>query len=150
VTGAAGDLHRREIFMATIFKEFEVKASPEFIWAAIRDVGAVHTRLAKDFVTDTTLADDVRTVTFANGFVVSEKIVTIDDDRRRLAYAAVGGKTSHHNAYFQVLTTTAGTVRLQWVTDLLPEEMREPIKEMVEGGAVAIQQTLEQAYSANA
>ena len=134
--------------MATIFKEFEIAASPEFVWAAIRDVGAVHTRLAKGFVTDTTLADGVRTVTFANGFVVSEKIVTIDDERRRLAYTSVGGKASHHNAYFQVFATATGT-RLQWVTDLLPDDAREPISQMVEAGSTAIRETLEQAYSAN-
>ena len=132
--------------MASIHKEFVVNAPPEFVWQAIRDVGAVHTRLAQGFVTNTQLAGDTRTVTFANGFVVQEQIVTTDDKLRRLVYRAVGGKFSHHNAYFQVLPAEAGGSRVVWVTDLLPNEMREPIEQMVELGSAAIQRTLDQAF----
>ena len=49
--------------MATIYKEFSVNAPPDFVWTAIKDVGAVHTRLARGFVTDTVLRDSIRTVT---------------------------------------------------------------------------------------
>ncbi len=132
--------------MATIYKEFMVNAPPQFVWEAVRDVGAVHTRLAQGFVTNTVLAGDTRTVTFANGFVAREQIITIDDDRRRLAYTSVGGRASHHNAYFQVLVAPDGMTRLLWVTDFLPEEVRGPIAEMVEMGSAAIQRTLEQSF----
>lgn len=133
--------------MATIYKDFEVNAAPEFVWEAIKDVGAVHTRLAKGFVTDCVLTDGIRTVTFANGFAVREQIVAIDDEHRRLAYSSVGGRASHHNAYFQVIAGADGRSRLLWVTDLLPDEVRAPIAQMVELGSSAIRQTLEQAYS---
>jgi len=36
--------------MATIYKEFLVKAAPELVWDVIKDFGAVHTRFARDFV----------------------------------------------------------------------------------------------------
>ncbi len=75
--------------MATIHKEIDVDAPPEQVWAAIRDIGAVHSRLAQRFVVDTRLERDSRLVTFANGMVVRERIVDIDEDGRRLAYAIV-------------------------------------------------------------
>lgn len=132
--------------MATIYKEFSVGAPADFVWAAIKDVGNVHTRLAQGFVTDTTLAGDVRTVTFTNGLVVREQIIAIDDEHARLAYSSVGGRASHHNAYFQVFSGSEGQARVLWVTDLLPDEMHSPISQMVEAGSSAIRQTLERSY----
>lgn len=132
--------------MATIYHEFVVNASPQFVWEAIKDVGAVHSRLAQGFVTATELHDGERTVTFANGFTVRERIITVSDELRRLAYAAVGGRASHHNAYFQVIPAADGQTRVLWVTDLLPEEVREPIEQMVELGSAAIRRTLENSF----
>lgn len=132
--------------MASIYKEFVVNASPAFAWEAIKDVGNIHTRLARGFVADTQLEGDTRTVRFVNGFVVQEQVVSIDDELRRLVYRAIGGRASHHNAFFQVLSETNGRCKILWVTDLLPDEMRAPISQMVEAGASAIQETLEATY----
>jgi hypothetical protein len=46
--------------MATIRKEILVEVLPEQVWSAIRDVGALHTRLVPGFVTDTQLEEDIR------------------------------------------------------------------------------------------
>lgn len=132
--------------MATIYKEFMVGAAPEFVWEAIKDVGSVHTRLAQGFVVNTMLDGEERTVTFANGYVVKERIISVSDPLRRLAYTSTGGRASHHNAYFQVFAETDGSSRVLWVTDLLPEEILGPIEQMVEFGSTAIQQTLERSY----
>jgi hypothetical protein len=134
--------------MASIYKELLVNASPQFVWEAVKDIGAIHTRLAQGFVTDTKLEGDTRTVTFANGFVVQEQVVSIDDEMRRFVYRAVGGRASHHNAFFQVFPTPDGKSKVLWVTDLLPDEMRAPIEQMVELGSGAIQRTLEKSYRA--
>jgi hypothetical protein len=56
-----------------------VGAAPDHVWAAFRDVGAIHTRLARGFVTDTKLEGDTRIVTFANGVVARERIIDTDD-----------------------------------------------------------------------
>ena len=130
--------------MATIYKEFLVDATPRFVWEALKDAGSVHMRLAKGFVTDTRLEGDTRTVTFANGFVVQEQVVSVDDALRRFAYRAIGGRASHHNAFFQVFPAPDEKSRVLWVTDLLPDEMRAPIEQMVEAGADAIRRTLEE------
>ena len=58
--------------MGSIRKEFLVDADAATVWAALRDFGAVHQRLAKGFVVDSKLDGDVRTVTFANGMTARE------------------------------------------------------------------------------
>lgn len=131
--------------MATIYKEIIVNAPPGFVWEAIKDFGAVHTRFARGFVTNTVRSGDERTVTFANGFVARERLVSMDDDLRRLVYALVEGPTSHHNASFQVLDAPGGQSRLVWITDLLPEDARPMVSQMVDLGSDAIRQTLETA-----
>jgi hypothetical protein len=132
--------------MATVYKEFMINASPDFVWEAIRDVGAVHTRLAQGFVTNTVLSGDTRTVTFSNGFVVREQIITVSDELRRLSYTAIGGRSSHHNAYFQVFGTAEGTARVLWVTDFLPDDLQPSISQLVDAGSAVIQQTLERLF----
>jgi carbon monoxide dehydrogenase subunit G len=129
--------------MASIRKELNVNASADHVWAALRDIGQVHTRLAREFVIDTRLDGDSRLVTFANGEVVRERIVDIDDRARRLAYAVVDWRTTHHNASFQVRPDGDGRSRLTWVTDLLPDSLADLVGGFVEQGCVAIKRTLE-------
>ena len=129
--------------MASIRKELIVDASADHVWAALRDIGQVHTRLAREFVIDTRLDGDSRLVTFANGEVVRERIVDIDDRARRLAYAVVDWRTTHHNASFQVTPDGDGRSRLTWITDLLPDSLADLVGGFVEQGCVAIKRTLE-------
>jgi hypothetical protein len=63
--------------MASIHKDIPIDATPDDVWDAVRDFGAVHTRLAPGFVTDARLEGDVRTVTFANGTVAREMMSMI-------------------------------------------------------------------------
>jgi hypothetical protein len=129
--------------MASIRKEIVVNSPAEHVWAALRDVGAVHTRLAREFVLDTQLDGDSRLVTFANGEVVRERIVDIDDRARRLAYAVVDWRTTHHNASFQVVPDGEGRCRIMWITDLLPDTLAELVGGFIEQGSAAIKRTLE-------
>jgi len=147
--------------MASIRKEIRIDARPDEVWAAIRDVGAVHQRLAPGFVTGTRMdGEAARVVTFANGLVVRELIVDVDDTARRLAYTAVGGRSTHHNASFevfddgqvfddghvcddgQVFDDGGERTRLVWIADVLPHEVAAPIGEMMEQGARVMQRTL--------
>ena len=133
--------------MASICKELLVEAPAEQVWAAIRDVGAVHTRLAEQFVVDTRLEGDSRIVTFANGEVVRERIVDVDDRARRLAYAVVDWRTTHHNASFQVIPEGDARSRLIWITDLLPDTLAPLVEGFMEQGSAAIKRTLETSES---
>ena len=128
--------------MASIRREITIDARPDEVWAAIRDVGAIHERLAPGFVTDTRMeGDEARIVTFANGLVVRELIVDLDDAARRLAYSARGGRATHHNASFQVFAEGEGT-RLLWIADVLPHEVAGPIGDMMDAGCRAMQRAL--------
>ena len=129
--------------MATIRKEIPLHASPDDVWDVLRDVGAIHTRLAPGFVVDTRLEQDARIVTFANGQVVHELIVTVDNDSRRLAYAVVGGTAKHHNASFQALPNTNGGTSLVWITDILPDTVAPAFTAMIDAGASVIKHTLD-------
>ena len=46
--------------MASIHKDIPINADPEQVWAAVRDFGAVHRRLAPGFVLDARLDGDAR------------------------------------------------------------------------------------------
>ncbi|MFC9626332.1 SRPBCC family protein [Streptomyces sp. NPDC056930] len=130
--------------MAHINKEFLIDNSPENVWAALREVGAVHQRLVPGFVTDTRLEADTRIVTFANGVVAHELIVDIDEASRRVAYAVVGGSMApkHHHASMQVLADTEGRSRFVWTIDVTPDELAVPIGEMAEQGSRIMRETL--------
>ncbi len=131
--------------MASFRKEATVDASPESVWDAVRDVGAIHTRLAKGFVTDTRLDGDSRIVTFANGMTARELIVDVDDGARRLAWAVVGSPLlTHYHASLQVFAEGSGRSRVVWIADLLPNEMAAPIGGMIDQGLRAMKETLEQ------
>src|SRR5438046_476293 len=130
--------------MATIYKQISTQVPAEFAWQAIADVGALHKRLVAGFVVDTKLDGDTRKVTFANGMMVSEKIISVDHAICRLAYTVIGGRASHYNASVQVKAASEKTCQITWVIDLLPNEMAPPIGEMMEAGAAAMKHTLEQ------
>jgi len=129
--------------MACIRKEILVEVSAESVWAAVRDVGALHRRLVPGFVVDTRLEADARIVTFGNGMVVRELIVDLDDAARRLAWSARGGRLTHHNASVQVFADGAGRSRLVWIADLLPHELAGDIRAMIEQAAAILKPTLE-------
>lgn len=129
--------------MASIRKEILVEARPEDVWSAVRDVGAIHTRLAPGFVVDTRLEDGARIVTFGNGLVVRELIVDADDAARRLAWAAVGGRLTHHNASMQVVAEGADRSRVVWIADLLPHEAAGYVAGLMDQGLSVAKQTLD-------
>jgi Polyketide cyclase / dehydrase and lipid transport len=131
--------------MGSIYKEIAIHTSAEKAWAVVRDVGAVHRRFVPGLVTDTHLEPgaNARIVTFANGMVVRELIVNIDDERRRFAYAAISDMFKHHNASMQVFDDGPGRCRLVWITDLLPDEAANAVGKIIDEGAAIMRRTLE-------
>jgi hypothetical protein len=129
--------------MASIRKEIPLNVTADRVWDVLRDVGAVHRRLAPEFVLDTRLDGDSRIVTFANGLVARELIVDVDDNTRRVAYSVVGGEPKHHHASMQVFADGDGRSRLVWITDLLPNELAPTIGGMMEQGSAVMKRTLE-------
>jgi hypothetical protein len=129
--------------MASIRKDIVIDVPPAEVWDAVRDVGAPHTRLAPGFVVDARLEGDARIVTFADGLVVREPIVDIDEDARRFVWAATGGRLSHYNASMQVLGDGEGRSRVVWIADLLPHELKGYVSGNIEKGLDLMKKTLE-------
>jgi hypothetical protein len=130
--------------MATIRKEVLIDARPETAWAAVRDIGALHTRLVPGFVTDVRLEEGARVVTFGNGTVARELIVSLEDAERRLVWSVVGSQMTHHNGAAQIFPDGAGC-RFVWTADLLPDALAPSITAMMEQAMPIIKRTLERA-----
>lgn len=131
--------------MATIRRETVINARPEDVWSALRDFGALHTRLVPGFVVDTKLDGDDRIVTFGNGTVLRERLVTLDEADRRLVWSIVDGPYAHHNGAAQVFTEPDGTARFVWTADLLPDELAESTGAAMQLGVDTVRATLERA-----
>jgi carbon monoxide dehydrogenase subunit G len=128
--------------MASIRKEFLLDARPEDVWSAVREFGAPHEKLVPGVLVECRVEPGARVVTFANGLVVRELLVELNDETRRLCWTARGGRATHHNASMQVHGEGTRT-RLVWITDILPDELAPTISALVEAGAAAIKRTLE-------
>lgn len=131
--------------MATLCKQIALNAPAATVWAALRDFEAVHRRVAPGFLTDLRMESGDRIVTFFNGLVARERLVTIDDEACRLVYSVVEGRASHYNAAVQVFPEGDGRSRLVWTIDLLPDELAPAIGGMMDHAAGFMKKALEAA-----
>jgi len=129
--------------MASIRKELRLAAAAGDVWDALRDVGAVHRRVAPGFVTDCRMDGEDRIVTFANGMAARELIVERDDELRRLVYSARSERLMHHNASFQVFEDGPAACTVVWLADLLPHEAAKHVGPMMDAGLAAMGKTLD-------
>ena len=129
--------------MASINHQIVVDVSPEHAWAALRLVGEAH-KLFEPVLIDSQLDGDTRTARFANGMVVHERVLDLDDERRRVSYTAIDvpGMTYHH-ASMQILDGGPGHCQFVWTTDFLPQEMGGQLRPLIEQGAKALKANLE-------
>jgi hypothetical protein len=131
--------------MASIHRDIPIAAPAHDVWDAVRDFGALHTRLVPGFVLDTRLDGDARIVSFANGTVARELLVDCDDARQRLVYAVRSERLTQHSASVQVIADGELRCRLLWTVDLLPHEVAPYIGEQMDVAASAMQKTLDRA-----
>ncbi len=129
--------------MGSIRKELQTRARADDVWAAIRDVGALHTRLVPGFVTDTRLEPGARVVTFVNDVTIREPIVALDDDLRRLVWTAEGGRAAHYNASIQVFSLPDGATSVVWIADFLPDAIEAYQSAAMTAGMAAMQRALD-------
>ena len=132
--------------MASVVKQIVTRGQPDEVWDAIRDIGALHTRLVPGFVVDTRLEPGARIVTFANGAVLREPIVALDEQARRLVWTAEGGRTTHYNAAIQVHEESGGA-RIVWTVDFLPDGLARDLAAAMGAGVAAMQTALDRLAS---
>src|SRR5689334_5931701 len=129
--------------MASVTKTIETIAPHRAVWCAINDIGALHTRLVPGFVVDTALDGDARIVTFANGLVVRESIITIDEEHDRLVWSAEGPQFEHYNSSVQAIEQADGTTVVVWIADFKPDDLAHVVDEMMTAGAAAMKLALD-------
>ncbi|MGH2898407.1 MAG: SRPBCC family protein, partial [Solirubrobacteraceae bacterium] len=67
----------------------------------------------------------------------------VDEKACRVAWSAVGGGMTHHNASAQVFPDGSGGCRFVWIADLLPHDAAPAIAAMIDQGMAVIKKTLE-------
>jgi uncharacterized protein YndB with AHSA1/START domain len=132
--------------MASIRKEIHIDAPPTLVWGALRDVGALHTKLVPGFVTDTRMDGNARIVTFGNGMVAREEIVSVDEQRHRVAWAILDAPFQHYSAAAWVEPDGDGS-HFVWTADVLPNELASQVEGMMSAGIQVIRSTMESTAS---
>ena len=128
--------------MTTLRRELFLDAPADRVWSAVRDFGQVHARVAPGFLTALEMDKGDRVVTFFNGLVARERLITLDDEARRLVYAVVDGRASHYNASVEVFPDGEAKSRLVWTIDLLPNELAPAIGGMMDQATGIMKKTL--------
>jgi hypothetical protein len=134
--------------MALLRTEISIAAAPTDVWDVIRDFAAGPLRMAPGFVVGCEADADVRVVTFADGVVVHERFVELDDAERRIVYGVVGGSVQpdHDTAQMQVVPEDGGC-RFIWTRELRPDELAPGFQVAMDRGAEVIKRTLEVAQT---
>jgi carbon monoxide dehydrogenase subunit G len=134
--------------MALLRTEISIAAGPADVWDVIRDFAAGPLRMAPGFVVGCEADADVRVVTFADGVVVHERFVELDDAERRIVYGVVGGSVQpdHDTAQMQVVPEDGGC-RFIWTRELRPDELAPGFQVAMDRGAEVIKRTLEVAQT---
>jgi hypothetical protein len=130
--------------MASIKKEIVIEVPAAEVWDALRDFHAVDTRLATGFVTKSVPDGNTRALTFSNGSVAREELVSIDDSTRRLVYAiCTSERLRHYQGAAQVFAEGDKRCRFVWIVDVLPEVMAGHINDQMSLAAPLMKKRLE-------
>lgn len=129
--------------MASKTEQVTVAVDADRAWAALRDVGAAKA-LFTPVLVDSSIDGDVRTVRFANGMVLRERILDVDDARRRVSYTALDAPgMAFHHASMQVIDEGPGRCAFVWITDAHPPEVVQRISPLIQQGTQALKKNLE-------
>ncbi|GAB0103997.1 hypothetical protein JMUB6875_29710 [Nocardia sp. JMUB6875] len=134
--------------MASITREILIDAAPDEVWAVVADFGEGPLRMAPGLVVASVdLGAGLREVTFANGTVVRERLITVDHEARRFVYSVIGGTAAplHDNAVWQVFAHGDNGSRFVWSRDILPDAMAAPYAATMDQALIIVKKTIESA-----
>ena len=128
--------------MATVQKVIDVEASVEDVWDKIANVGSISDLVG--FITESQLDGDIRVCKMADGGILEEKIISIDNALRRVAYCITNSPLDleFHAASMQVVRKGKGASMI-WITDLKPDSMAEQFNPIFEEAVPGIRTALE-------
>jgi hypothetical protein len=129
--------------MASITREIIVDAAAEEVWAAVGDFAAGPLRAAPGVFTDCRIDEPgVRTLTFADGTVVRERLIARDEHARRIVFAWIDDDVAHDNTAMQVVAEGETRSRLIWTHDTLPDKLAGWLATAMDQLAPVLQQAL--------
>jgi hypothetical protein len=135
--------------MSTIRRDVMLEVGIEDAWAALRRVGDARDLFAP-VLADSRLDGDIRSVRFANGMEARERILDVDEEHRRVAYAVIEPAVAYHHASMQLETAGPGRCQFVWITDVLPAEAAEMMTPLIEQGTAAFKRNVERRPAASA
>ncbi len=132
--------------MASIRTEFVINVNAARVWQVIGDWADGPLRMARGLVVSSDAEGTMRVVTFANGMIARERMVSRDDEDRRIVYSMVGDtvRPEHDNAVMQIAPDGADRCRFIWTRDVLPDELAESLRAGMEEAGTVITRTLEE------
>ncbi|NRQ36816.1 SRPBCC family protein [Nonomuraea sp. NN258] len=129
--------------MASVIREIVIDASPEHVWAAVGDFAGGPAKMAPGARTEVLPGEPaVRRLTFADGNVVSERLIARDERARRIVWGWVGDDVAHDNTSMQVFADGETRSRLVWIHDTLPDELTGWLGTAMDRLAPVIQESL--------
>ena len=141
------EVRYEEAGVSSVTVDVVVEASADFAWDAVRDVYAVDTRLIPGFAIHVDKGPDSRTVTFVNDMKITERILDVDDDARKLTYQATeGGPLTHHLGSQTVREDEQG-VHLVWTTEFTPASVVDYATSTMRTGVELMKKTIDTAFA---
>ena len=112
--------------MPTIYLERHINAAAAQVWKQVSDIRSPE-HLTNMIHSVEVIGEGERSCVTEHGRIV-ERIVSVDEDRRRVAYTATESPfpISHHNASMTVTQVEDGC-RLTWITDVEPAAVADAL-----------------------
>lgn len=132
--------------MATIYKEAPINVTVDQLWEALSDVGNIHNLLS--YLEGTEMDGDYRSCSMEGGASMRELIISVDSDRRRLAYSVVEEPFGfeHHSASFRAVPD-GGKTLFVWETDVKPDSVVEALEPLIDQSITDIRAAVEALHS---
>jgi hypothetical protein len=119
--------------MASINLKTTLAVSPDNLWSVVKDVGGLSNLLG--VITESSVDGNQRSCTMGDGGELTETILGIDHDNRRVAYTITASPfpIEAHAASMQVSDAGGGKSTFQWITDITPDALAEPFTGLMSG-----------------
>lgn len=92
------------------------------------------------FLGEVTLDGDRRTCSLGDLGVLDERILSVDAERRRVAYTIQTSPLGfeHHSASMSVHTDADGRTTITWITDFAPGSLAGHVEPLIDQGVASI------------
>jgi len=131
--------------MASIRTEFVIEADAARVWKTVGNWENGPADMAPGLVVSSRAEGSDRVVTFADGLIARERLVTRDDEARRIVYSVIGDtvRPDHDNAVMHVISDGENRCRFVWSRDVLPDELAQSLLAAMREAGSVIKRTFE-------